>query len=313
MRCKCRQKLIRWGQTRAGTVRWRCPNCGKTKTRQKSGFRRHLLTKFLVEGRTAEQLSAETGLHPNTVRNRLSKYLSNPPPQRFLPENLSDQKLWLITDATHFKRWGCLLVTKATGIKQPLAVSFHDRECFEATVRHLEPLRSLSVVGYTTDGKKGLVMAHQQLFPDAGHQRCLVHIRMKVQTLLTCHPRVPGGKDLLKLSAKLTQVKTTNQAQEWWESFCNWQEDYQSILTQRTHQGRSWWYTHRNLRYAWKHISNAADSLFVFLAYPNSVSNTNHLEGLFGQRKPALSRHRGLSRTKIANALYWTFYFLNRS
>ena len=266
-----------------------------------------------MDGRTAKQLSSDLGLHPNTVRNRLSKYLNNPPPLKFLPEELADKKLWLITDATHFKRWGCLLVTKATGIKPPLAVSFHEKECFETAVRHLEPLRSLSVSGYTTDGKKGLVMAHQQVFPDAGHQRCLVHIRMKVQTLLTCHPKLPGGRDLLRLSARLTRIKSTDVAQIWWADFCGWQEEYQSVLAQRTYRGKSWWYTHRNLRYAWKHILNAADSLFVFLAYPgNSVSHTNHLEGLFGQRKPALSRHRGLSRTKIANALFWTFYFLNK-
>ena len=155
MRCKCRQKLIRWGQTAAGTVRWRCPACGRTKTRQKAGFRRHLLSRFLVEGRTADQLSSDLGLHPNTVRNRLAKYLNNPPPQKFLPEYLLGKKLWIVTDATHFKRWGCLLITKTPGCKQPLAVSFHEKECLETAVKHLEPLRRLSVTGYTTDGKKG--------------------------------------------------------------------------------------------------------------------------------------------------------------
>lgn len=283
-----------------------------TKIRQKTGFRRHLLSKFLVEGRTANQLSSDLGLHPNTVRNRLSKYLNNPPPQEFIPKYLIGKKLWLITDATHFKRWGCLLITKATGVKQPLAVSFHDKECFETAVKHLEPLKSLAVTGYTTDGKKGLVMAHRLLFPDAGHQRCLVHIRMKVQTLLTGNPKLPGGKDLLKLSARLTGIEDTDEAQIWWADFCCWQDQYQSVLVARTHRGKSWWYTHRNLRYAWKHILNAADSLFVFLAHPDSVAHTNHLEGLFGQRKPSLSRHRGLSRAKIANALFWTFYFLNK-
>src|SRR3989344_2321916 len=81
-------------------------------------------------------------------------------------------------------------------------------------------------------------MAHRLLFPDAGHQRCLVHIRMKVQTLLTCHPRVPGGKDLLGLSAKLTQVKYTDQAQDWWRCFCGWQENYQP--QKHLHQSWAW-------------------------------------------------------------------------
>lgn len=309
MACE-RCKLVRWGRHRNGTPRWRCKVCGVTRTREKSRPAREMLRRYLVDGDTCQQLAKTYRVNPETVRRRLARVLKTKPPL----ESCLDipQPCWLITDATHFKRWGCLLVTKATGVKHPLAVSFHERECFETATRHLEPLKSLSVSGYTTDGKKGLVMAHQTLFPDAGHQRCLVHIRMKVQTLLTCRPKLPGGRDLLQLSARLTQIKSTDAAQLWWADFCFWREEYQSVLVQRTYRGKSWWYTHRNLRYAWRHIENAADSLFVFLAYPNSVSNTNRLEGLFGQRKPALSRHRGLSRTRIANALFWTFYFLNK-
>lgn len=300
---------IRWGHHASGRQRWRCRVCGKAKIRQHKSRPHGLIKRFLIDGDTMSQLADHYRVHPLTIRSRLYRVLDQTPP---VSPQIIKEPCWLITDATHFKRWGCLLITKTPGCKQPLAVSFHEKECFETAVKHLEPLRSLSVTGYTTDGKKGLVMAHRLLFPDAGHQRCLVHIRMKVQTLLTCHPRVPGGRDLLQLSARLTQVKSTDQAQEWWRCFCDWQESYQPVLTQRTHQGKSWWYTHRNLRYAWKHILNAADSLFVFLAYPNSVANTNQLEGLFGQRKPALSRHRGLSRKRVASVLMWTFYLLHR-
>lgn len=313
MGCKCHWRLIKWGKTKAGTVRWRCPKCRQTRIRQRYGFRRNLLLQYLVEGKTTKQLSADLGVHPNTVRNRLERYFTMPPPTNAQKFSFPITPCWLITDATHFKRWGCLFVTKATGVKQPLAVSFHDKECFESTVEHLEPLKKLAVCGYTTDGKKGLVLAHQYLFPHAQHQRCLVHIRMKVQTLLTQKPKLAEGKQLLALSAGLTQVKTSSQAQAWWNEFCNWQNNCRKVLNERSYLGRSWWYTHRNLRYAWKHILNAADSLFVFLEYPDSISHTNHLEGLFGQRKPALSRHRGLSRRRVANALLWTFYFLQKS
>lgn len=300
---------IRWGRHANGRQRWRCNVCGKARIRQRKSRPHGLIKRFLLDGDTMVQLSREYQVHPLTIRNRLYRVLDQTPP---ISPQIVNQPCWLITDATHFKRWGCLLVTKANGVKQPLAVSFHPKECLETVLSHLQPLAGLSVNGYTTDGKKGLVMAHQQLFPQAGHQRCLVHIRMKVQTLLTCHPKVPGGRDLLQLSAQLTQIKSTDQAQDWWSQFCDWQESYQLVLNQRTHLRKSWWYTHRNLRYAWKHVLNAADSLFVFLAHPNSVSHTNHLEGLFGQRKPALVRHRGLSRRRVANVLLWTFYLLTR-
>ncbi|KKS32975.1 MAG: hypothetical protein UU93_C0004G0022 [Candidatus Amesbacteria bacterium GW2011_GWA2_42_12] len=305
---KC--KLGRWGRHRNGTPRWRCKICGLTKSREKPRPAYGLLKRYLLDGDTCEQLAADKRVHSDTIRRQLHPIFDSPPS---FPDRLDiPQPCWLITDATHFKRWGCLLVTKATGVKHPLAVSFYDKECFETVAEHLKPLEKLAVAGFTTDGKRGLVMAHRLLFPDTGHQRCLVHIRMKVQTLLTCHPKLSGGQDLLALSAKLMQVTSTDQAQNWWADFCSWREQYQLVLTQRTYRGKSWWYTHRNLRRAWKHIENAADSLFVFLAYSNSVSHTNHLEGLFGQRKPALARHRGLSRHRVANALLWTFYLRHR-
>lgn len=302
---------MRWGKLRNGTPRWRCRVCGKTRSREKARLAFGLLRKYLIDGDTCSQLAQAYRVHPDTIRRKVARAFNQLPP---MPSSLGiPQPCWLITDATYFKRWGCLLVTKATGVTQPLAVSFHTKESFETTLDHLRPLEGLAVNGYTTDGKRGLVLAHQAIFPTAKHQRCLVHIRMKVQTLLTSHPKLSGGQDLLQLVVGLTQAKNTDLAQKWWSDFCNWQACYQPTLNQRTYQGKSWWYTHRNLRHAWKHILNAADSLFVFLSYPNSISNTNHLEGLFGQRKPALVRHRGLSRTKIASALLWTFYLRSKS
>ena len=322
MRCRCRKKLIRWGTTSAGIPRWRCRVCGQTTIRQSAGFRSRLLKKFLLDGKTAELLSEEYRCHPNTVRNRLNR-IFNRLPSLPIPADSGAAPCWLVTDATHFKRWGCLFVTKTTSQSQPIAVSFHDRECFQSALSHLMPLSSLAVSGYTSDGKKGLVMAYQQLFPDACFQRCLVHIRMRVQTLLTSRPKLPAGQDLLGIAQQLTKIKTTTEAHCWWELFTAWQQRWQPVLNERTYREnipilplrsrrRRWWYTHRNLRYSWKHILHAADHLFVFLEHPQAVSHTNHLEGLFGQRKPSLYRHRGLSRRRVANALLWTFYLLRK-
>jgi hypothetical protein len=311
MRCKCRRKLVKNGKTRSGTQRWKCSTCGKTGIRQrKVRFNCRLLFQYLVEGQTISWLAYHYGLHPNTIRNRLSLLLGKSPPLNF--PHVTNQAIWLATDATHFKQWGCLYITKAVGVSQPLAVSFCHRESFETAVEHLNSLRKLSVLGYTTDGRKGLVMAYHQLFPHAVHQRCLVHIQMRVRTLLTSQPKLPAGQDLLYLSCQLTKVNNTAQANCLWELFKDWYVQYKTILKERTHLGKSWWYTHRNLRSAWKHVLNAADNLFVFLDYPTSINNNNHLEGTFGQRKPALYRHRGLSRSKIASALLWTFYLRNK-
>lgn len=308
MRCLCRRKLVKNGVTAAGTQRWKCLTCGVTSIRQKSQpVDTALLTKYLVEEQTVTMLSRHYGQHPNTIRNRVLRALSIPPP-RFNLETLNDTPVWVATDATHFKRWGCFYITKVNRISQPIAVSFCQRECLETALTHLKTLAHLPIVGYTTDGGRGLVLAYNQIFPEAVHQRCLVHIQMRVRALLTSQPKLLAGRDLLLLSNQLTLVKTTHQASELWEKFSIWHEQYQFVLSERTHRGRSWWYTHRNLRRAWKHIENAGDNLFVFLDHPNSMYHNNHLEGSFSQKKPALYRHRGLSRRKIAAAIMWLYY-----
>lgn len=169
-----------------------------------------MVKRYLIDGNTCSQLARVRGVHPDTIRRKVSRVFEHTPP---LKDSLNiPQPCWLVTDATHFKRWGCLFVTKATGVNEPLAVSFHDRESFESTARHLESLKRLSVAGYTTDGRRGLVLGYQLLFPQAKHQRCLVHIQMKVQTLLTQRPKLLAGQELLALSSKLNQIKSTKEA-----------------------------------------------------------------------------------------------------
>lgn len=261
------------------------------------------------------QLAEKYRVHPLTIRNRLHRALQKTPPT--FPQT-TDQPCWLVTDATHFKRWGCLLVTKATGTKHPLAVSFHRREDQVSAANHLQPLSHLGVTGFTTDGRRGLVLAYKQIFPNAAQQRCLVHVHFRVQTLLTSHPKLPLGQDLLELVKLLHEVKDGVAATTWWELFSDWYSQHEVTIntkshTQQSNGRRHWWYTHKNLRKATRHVLYAADHLFTFLNYPNAVSHTNHLEGTFGQRKPSLNRHRGLSRTRVCNVLLWMFYYLTKN
>lgn len=301
---------VRWGRHVSGRQRWRCRKCGKARVRQRQSRRHGLLKHFLIDGNTMSQLSEKYRVHPRTIRNWLHRELAKFPPISQIITAVDP--LWLVTDATHFKHWGCLLVTKATTAKHPLAVSFHTKEDYFSVIEHLTPLSNLVVNGYTTDGKPGLVTAYRQIFPKAWQQRCLVHIRMRVQTLLTRRPKLPAGKQLLDLISMLCSVKKADEATAWWQLFSEWYENSLPVINERTHKGRSWWYTHKNLRKAARHVLNAADNLFVFIDKPDSVSHTNGLEGTFGQRKPALARHRGLSRKRVASTLLWTFYLLHR-
>lgn len=144
MRCKCRRKLVKNGFTFSGKQRWKCLVCKQTQTRQKHlKPNTLLLTKYLIEGQTVSWLANHYHLHPNTIRNKILKELSVPPAKDLTP--LPKGKIWIATDATHFKSWGCLYITKVTGLSQPIAISFCRRECFETALNHLKPLSNLSV------------------------------------------------------------------------------------------------------------------------------------------------------------------------
>lgn len=269
-----------------------------------------ILEQFLLEGKTCLQLADDLRISVSTLRRRLHRLLDQPPPKTTFVTD-PDKAYWLITDATHFKRWGALIVTKATTVSLPLAVSFHDKENYATVKEHLQPLSKLSVSGYTSDGKKGIVLAYADVFPNAPQQRCLVHICLKVQTLLTNKPKLLPGKKLLKLVLILPKIRSTAAAVKWWQLFCYLFDTYSGYINRRTYRGRSWWYTHYNLHRAYKHVQLAGDHLFVFLAHELATYHTNNLEGLFGQKKPALSRHRGMSRKRVANAILWIFYLLH--
>src|SRR3989344_2099668 len=125
MECN-RCSWIRWGKHANGRQRWRCRTCKKTKVRQKDSMKHGLLKRYLLDGDTLGQLAERYHVHPLTIRNWLHSIFNKiPPPQANLDPTMS---CWLITDATHFKHWGCLLVTKATTTKHPLAISFHCRD-----------------------------------------------------------------------------------------------------------------------------------------------------------------------------------------
>lgn len=150
------------------------------------------------------------------------------------------------------------------------------------------------------------------MFPNIPHQYCLVHIQRRCQTLLTRNPDTIQGHDLLQI------VKFINKINNHTEKivFINWinlyEKRYDSFLNQRTYSidsngKRSWWYTHKNVRKAFRHIKTSLNNMFFYLDDPNIPKNTNGLESEFTYLKSHLKRHRGLTRKRQENYvnIYW--------
>lgn len=141
------------------------------------------------------------------------------------------------------------------------------------------------------------------MFPDIPHQYCLVHIQRRCQSLLTNNPDTLPGKDLLFIAKHINKIKTNNEK----TVFINWlniyEKRYSNFLNQRTYHvdpngKRSWWYTHKNVRKAFRHIKTSLDNMFFYLDDSKIPKDTNGIESEFTYLKSHLRRHRGLTRKR---------------
>lgn len=85
-----------------------------------------------------------------------------------------------------------------------------------------------------------------------------------------------------------------------------YEKRYESFLNQRTYPtdsngNRSWWYAHKNVRKAFRHIKTSLNNMFFYLDNPNIPKNTNGLESEFTYLKSHLKKHRGLARKRQEN------------
>lgn len=124
--------------------------------------------------------------------------------------------------------------------------------------------------------------------------------------------------DLLILARKLNKIETKSQSRKWLYSLYAWEYKYGHLTTQRT-QGfkengsKTWWYTHKNLRAAYRTLSTTLEHLFLYLDNTNLRKDTNNLEGEFSHVKQKIMSHRGLKRDrKIAAVCYYIYFKMNR-
>lgn len=155
-----------------------------------------------------------------------------------------------------------------------------------------------------TDGQKGILKALNTLWPTVVIQRCLVHVERNMRVKLTMHPQSDAGKDLQWLINYLWSINNYEDMSMFVAIFGQlyWQHD--EFIKQRSyHQAndfkRTWWYTHRSVRSAYRQIAKLIndDHLFAYITYLelNIPKTTNKLEGGINSRvDELLHRHRGM-------------------
>lgn len=166
----------------------------------------------------------------------------------------------------------------------------------------------------TSDKHGSLVSAVAKMFSHIPHQYCLVHIQRRCQTLLTKNPQTQAGKDLLELTYFINQIKTHSEKQIFLSWLARYEKRWGEFLKQRTYatdpnSKKKWWYTHKNLRAAFRHIKTSTDNMFFYLDNEDVPKDTNGLEAEFTHLKQKLNSHRGLTRKRQENFVKWYLFF----
>lgn len=182
-----------------------------------------------------------------------------------------------------------------------------------------------------TDGGAGLRAALDQQWRRTRIQRCYFHIFAAVKRHTTLNPRLEAGKEILKLTRQLMQVRDLDAAASWMGSYASWEARWESFLKQRTYAktgaerpswakpnqsvNQSWWYTHIRLRRVqglYRQL-NRDQSLFTFLdeRYIENQQRTverttSRLEGGPNSAiKHLLRHHRGMPDHHARRAVDW--------
>jgi len=219
---------------------------------------------------------------------------------------------FLLVDGDWFNRQRVKLVYKDSSGKV-LFWRFSNGEYKEEVKQDIQFLvdNGYPLKGVVCDGKKALIKAGEHF--EVPVQRCLVHMQLRLQTLLTKKPRTQAGKDLLLWSRHLNQVHNKQDARVLIGWYLRLLKRHKEFINEKTistsdQDQKTWWYTHKYLRQAYYHILNAKGYIFPYLRTPGLPKDTNGIEGFFSQVDTKLSRHRGLSQLRKENLISWLFY-----
>ena len=255
---------------------------------------------------------ASSRVSKNTLLRHFYQFLDNPPDPK---KPKSPEEIYLKIDGTYFKRWGCALIYKAGG--RIIFWDFVLRENYFFYYINLIEIIKLGYIikGVTSDRHGGLELALKSALPtNIPHQHCLVHLHRLCQTLLTKNPKTEAGRELLELVRFLNKINNHYEKNIWIKWFERLTKRHEDLIKERTYfkneEGKTtWWYTHKNLRRAFRTIQRSMDNLFLYLDHENLPKDINGLEGEFSHLKTKLSIHRGLKRERKTNFVKWYFYF----
>lgn len=317
----------RFGYHPSGKRRYRCLVCGATFVRRYTPpltYADFLAFHQYVVGKHNREGSAEyRGYSLRTLTSRFTKFLDHPLTAseiwKILPPAMTTTcRQWVYgCDGKWLGRVGVFFIHRNITTKENLWWSFMAGESYESISRECsalaERLSNHLPLGAVSDWKGAIVAAVAAHFGAIAHQRCLAHVDRTVKRLLPKYSPLEATQALRRIASLLMMVERPTDPQVWRTSLARWEKNYGSLLKDKTHAplgiSRSWWYTHGNLRRAWRLLTHDQQPLFVFLTNHLIPKTNNALEGVNSNLKQKLGDHRGMSIQRQTAFLFWYMAF----
>jgi hypothetical protein len=263
------------------------------------------------------------GYSLRTLVDRFTQFLDHPPTAsdvwNILPPNsITRTALWVYgCDGKWLGRAGVFFIHRNVTTKENLWWSFMKSESYEAISRDCRFLADLLgdqlPVGAVSDWKGAIVAGVASYFGNIPHQRCLAHVERAARRLLPLNSPYAATQALRKIASLLMEVERPTDPNVWNAYLTRWEKQYGEMLTEKTYapQGgtRQWWYTHGNIRRAWRLLTHNQDPLFVFLINRLIPKTNNALEGVNSNLKQKLGDHRGMNTQRQTSFLFWYMAF----
>lgn len=258
-----------------------------------------------------------------TLSVRFGRFLDDPLPAMeawtiLPPATASSPRQWTHgCDGLWLRRLGVFFIQRNVTTKENLWWSFLGSESYEAVGREIHALAHALddhlPHGAVSDWKGAIVSAVASHFGAIPHQRCLAHVVRTAKQLLPRHSPYEATQRLRSIAEALLLVAAPGDPKVWQTMLARWEKQYGAMLTEKTvapaGTTRRWWYTHGNLRRAWRLLTHDPAPLFVFLTNRLIPKTNNALEGTNSNLEQKLGNHRGMTMLRQAAFLSWYLTF----
>lgn len=278
----------------------------------------------LVKGKTnRESLTEQKEIDRKTLRVNFRAFfdlsLSSEIVWKLLPPKLlSSESSWVYgTDGKWLHRAGVIMNHRDITNRENLWWSYHASESYEAYHQDLEPLSIYLGNGYLpagaiSDWNGGGVAGVASHFDHIPHQRCLIHVLRTLKRLLPKNSLLLETRKLRLIAKDINNLDDETAVWNWQSKLIDWNNEYGELLSIKTKgigTKKKWWYTHGNLRRAWRLLTKDQDHFFIYLNHPLVPKDNNSLEGVNSQLKQKLGNHRGMKHPQQVSFAFWYFTF----